>query len=234
MGSAKGKEIKISEEAINIYRAFKQKEGSEQIAGPITIQVILNICQNNPKRILEMGGGIGTISYTLLKNSDAFVDIYEVDDFCLNKLKENLSGLEGRYQIIENYRILPPQREYDLIIVDGGIGKDWDKGFASSIWFYIHYMESVKLIYIEGKRPLQRIWARKALKSKYIYKLNRYFDIDFGEDIKTGGGLEIICWPCKFWLIRWLSFLYWELREWTSIKFFILYRFNKIKKMIRL
>ena len=124
MGSAKGKEIKISEEAINIYRAFKQKEGSEQIAGPITIQVILNICQNNPKRILEMGGGIGTISYTLLKNSDAFVDIYEVDDFCLNKLKENLSGLEGRYQIIENYRILPPQREYDLIIVDGGINPE--------------------------------------------------------------------------------------------------------------
>src|SRR3989339_1817628 len=111
----------ISRDSDEIYDKFKSQSGSQNIASPVTISVLSKMCAiERPKRILEMGGGIGTISYTLLKNSDAFIDIYEDNDFCRNKLKENLSQFSGRFQIIDTYRILPPVREYDLVIIDGG------------------------------------------------------------------------------------------------------------------
>src|SRR3989344_5184809 len=98
---------------LEVYEYFRNQPGSDHIAKPTTIEVILDICEKEkPKRILEMGGGLGTISYIMLKYSDAFVDIYEDNDFCLSRLQEKISLFRGRFRIMKDYHELPPAKEY--------------------------------------------------------------------------------------------------------------------------
>jgi len=233
------RKIKIknfSQEALGIYDKFKVQVGSDSIAKPVSIQVMFDFCrQNNPSRILEMGGGIGTLSYALLKHSQAAVDIYEPDDFCLQKLKENLATFEGRYRLIEDYRILPPQREYDLVVVDGGNpSKERPRGekygYFEAVWFFLLYLKSVKHVYVEGHRHLQRLLARKALRVNYLYKSISYDDIIIGGE-QLNGGLMIVCRPSSSRLLKFLNFLFWEIVGWTTIKNFFYYKLKRIKKL---
>ncbi len=229
---------KFNNETVEIYNHFKEQVGSESGAQFFSIQNIKDICHEiKPKRVLEMGGGIGTLSYTILSNSNAFLDIYEQNSFCRSRLEENLKQFQGRYQIINTYRMLPPSREYDLMIIDGGAGKGRDKGYFQSAWFFLSYIQSIKIVYVEGRRRLQRIWARKALRQRYIYKLTKYDkkynkaeDVDekSQEGLKIGG-LKIECRPSKFRLLRLINYFFWEIREVTLFKYFILYRIKKIK-----
>lgn|GEM_PF-2422217 len=155
----------FSSEILEIHDFFGKQAGSENIAGIVTLEEMSRICQAiKPERILEMGGGIGTISYALLKFSHAFIDIYEHNEFCQGKIEENLAEFKERYQVIKDYRILPPERHYDLMIVDGGSGKGKGGGYHEAVWFFIMYLKSIKIVYIEGNRRLQRFFARKALK----------------------------------------------------------------------
>ena len=223
---------KLSNQAVEIYQKFQQQTGSERIATPVNLEALLRLCREiKPQRILELGGGIGTISYTLLNNSEAALDIYEDNEFCQKKLRENLAPFMGRFQILETYRLLPPSREYDLIVVDGGNGKSWDGGFNQAIWFYLHYLKSVKTIYVEGYRRLQRFWARNALRHRYLYNLVQYDKMDW-EGISWKGGLLMECRPSSSAIFRFLNFVYWELIEWYSIKNFLEYRWGRFKSAL--
>src|SRR3989344_9025597 len=211
----------FSQQTLDIYRQFKQQSGSEHIAKPTTIEALLQVCrEENPKRILEMGGGIGTISYLLLKNSQAVVDIYEDNDFCLGKLAEKLSEFQGgRYNIINNYHTLPPVKDYDLMIVDGGSGRKDDGGYKTAVSDILSYLDSVKTVYVEGQRHVQRTLIFKTLVKKYIYKLVRYDRIIF-EGKKLSGGLKIKCRKNNFGLLRFLNLVFWSLVEWYPVKNF--------------
>jgi hypothetical protein len=68
---------KMGKEAYGIYKLFKFDLGDSgsKAAKPNNIQTIIDICkEKNPKRVLELGGGNGTITYALMKNSGAVVD----------------------------------------------------------------------------------------------------------------------------------------------------------------
>lgn len=223
----------ISSETWEIFRKFGAQIGSEHIASPVTIEALSRLCrEHKPRRILEMGGGIGTISYILLKYSDAFLDVYEDNEFCLSKLRENLVPFEGRYQIIQNYRISPPVQDYDLMVVDGGSGKAWDGGYPLAVWFFILFLKSVKIVYVEGFRRLQRIRARRALSHRYVYKLTRY-DTMILEGKRLHGGLKIDCIPSRSRILRWINFLFWEIVEWTAIRNFFWYRFSLLRRFFK-
>jgi len=222
----------FSPEASDILNFFSRQAGSENIAGIVTLENMSEICQEiKPKRILEMGGGIGTISYALLKFSDAFVDIYEHNEFCRGKLKENLAEFNGRYQVIDDYRILPPERVYDLMIVDGGSGKGKGGGYHEAVWFFIMYLKSVKIVYVEGNRRLQRFFARKALKYNYLYKLTDYDNIIWQGE-KLHGGLKIECSPSSSRILKMANFIFWELKEWTAVKNWFAYRLGRIRQLL--
>src|SRR3989344_5049256 len=144
-----------------IYTLFRNKEGSEAMTGIVTLEAIVSFAKrNNPKTVLELGGGIGTLSYAVLKNSDAVLDVYEDNESCRNALKENLKGMEGRYTIISDYAHLPPKREYDLIVVDGGKGKGeyQSTGYPHLIAAYLYSLNSVKTIFVESQRKSQKYW----------------------------------------------------------------------------
>lgn len=191
---------------MEIYNTFKNKEGSGAIAGTATLKAIIDLVQKNkPLSVLEIGGGIGTISYAILKNCAASLDIYEQNDFCIKKLKENLKGLENRYTIISSYNQLPPKREYDLIVVDGGKGQR-DGGYPQVIAAYIHSLRSIKTIFIEGQRKSQKYWIIDALRTRFLYKPTKYKDPLGRKKI----GMQIDCKPCSSGLLKIINHLYWR------------------------
>ena len=78
----------IRSEALGIHRLFAAKAGAEHISSPIGLHVLLNICEEiKPKHVLEIGAGIGTLSYSRLKYTDAQVDMFDENAFCQGQLK---------------------------------------------------------------------------------------------------------------------------------------------------
>ncbi len=223
--------MNISTKAVEIYNNFKSLPGSEHIAKPTSISALLLICEEKkPKRVLELGGGIGTISHTLLTHSDAFVDIYEDNDYCIKRLRENLRAFQGRFSIIEDYRILPPAREYDVVIIDGGDGAPKDGGYGLAIWLFLHYIKSVRVVYVEGYRVLQRAFVRRALGKRFILKFTRYKDV-YNKGVKWHGGLRIDCSECSSGIVRFLRYVAWEIAFW--LRGIILSSISRIKRIFR-
>jgi len=192
----------------HIYELFKGKAGSEGIAGRVTLREIVRFCrEHKPRAVLELGGGIGTISYAVLSNCDAIVDIYEHNDFCIAALNENLKDYKERFSIIPDYLMLPPKREYDLIIIDGGKGKHtFDGGFPRGVNAYIHSLDSLKTIFIEGERKSQRFWVTQALRTRFIYTPQKYHDAEN----KKKGMLRIDCKPSSNEFSRLANHWYWR------------------------
>lgn len=188
-----------------IYTMFKTKQGSEAISGVATLDAVISFLKkNNFQTILELGGGIGTISYVLLSNSDASIDIYEPNEFCQKALRENLTGMGGRYSILPSYDILPPRRNYDLIVVDGGKGTGnqsigiADYGYPQLIAAYIASLQSIKTIFVEGQRKSQKFWILEALRTRFIYTPYKFFDPAGGKKI----GVQIDCRPSSNELLK--------------------------------
>src|SRR3990167_10021354 len=89
-------------------------------AGNATIEAITTyLKENDPLGVLELGGGTGALSKVILGNSRAYLDVYEHQELFQNLMKENLKGYY-KHTIIESYRLKPPEKNYDLVIVDGG------------------------------------------------------------------------------------------------------------------
>jgi len=210
--------ITPSQKAIDIYSKFKNKEGSEYIATPISIEVLLNL---NPKTVLEMGGGIGAMTYTVA-SLGAEVDVYEDNLFCQEQLSKNVP----KYTLLRDYNVSPPKKKYDLVIIDGGSGKLPDGGSVDAVNKVLNNLESFKNVYIEGGRNTQRARVRKILRNKYTYSLK-----NFTGDMK--GGLLIRCKRSNNSIFKWANYIFWELIEWTAIKNFILYRTKRYLGLIK-
>ncbi len=194
----------------NICELFKNKTGSNEIAGMVTLREVIRFCrEHKPRAVLELGGGIGTISYAVLSNCDATMDIYEHNDFCIGALNENLKEYKERFAIIPSYLSLPPRREYDLIIIDGGKGKhERDGGFPRGINAYIHSLDSLKVIFIEGERKSQRFWVTQALRTRFIYTPRKYYDAEK----EKKGMLQLDCAPSSNEFLRLANHWYWRKR----------------------
>lgn len=220
----------ISSEALETYRTFSAKDGSQHIATPITIQALIDLNKEMPIRyVLEMGAGIGTISYTLLKYTDANVDLYEDNHFCQGELAKNLSGFTERCKLLTDYSQKPTRSSYDLFVVDGGSGKGEDGGRMKIVQFLAAALDDVKVCYIEGGRHTQRTLLRRTLSRRFRYRLVEY-DYAEAEGQIFKGGLAIHCQPTRSVIIRWINFIYWEVTEWTPIKNAIVYRLQCLKK----
>ncbi|OGZ12579.1 MAG: hypothetical protein A3D67_04195 [Candidatus Lloydbacteria bacterium RIFCSPHIGHO2_02_FULL_51_22] len=193
-----------------IFILFKNQQGSDHIAGKVTIEAVVSFCKkHNPQNILELGGGIGTLSYAILKNCDGALDIYEHNDFCIRALNDNLREMSKRYTVTTDYLKLPPQREYDLIIIDGGKGKGiYDGGFPQVIASYISSLNSIGTIFIEGRRKSQRFWVAEALRARFLYTPTHYEDPTGGKK----GALRLDCKPCSNEFLRTMGHLYWRKR----------------------
>ena len=199
-----------SDEAIAIYRRFKALPGSEHIGKPVSIDALIGMCRRlRASHIVEMGCGIGALSYTLLAHSDAFVDIYEDNEFCQKALAENLKEFAGRFRVIDTYRLLPPSLDYELAVIDGGTGQDKDGGHRLAACHILLGQDRLSGVYIEGYRGLQRDLVRSTLRDRYACYFIPHKDL-YVDGKKWAGGLEVRCIRTDSVVRRWGSFLLFE------------------------
>lgn len=114
---------KISTET---YRIFSHLEGNQHIASEFAIYHILkSVKRHKLKKILEVGLGIGSISYAVLqyfenKNSAIEYSGTEENEFCKNALISNLDCHYKKIILYNDLKQINNVEKFDFIIIDGG------------------------------------------------------------------------------------------------------------------
>jgi hypothetical protein len=116
--------MKTNTRQSNLYKTFCEAEGSQNIASEYAIEKINEVVEKfGLYTILEIGLGIGSISGMLLaaKKNNLIVNYSgtESNKFCLNAIAGNLRENYYRLSIYPNLTEIPPERKFNLIIIDG-------------------------------------------------------------------------------------------------------------------
>ena len=75
--------------------------------------------QENPKNVLDIGGGTGLLTLMLAQKSNALFDCVEIENECFEQLKDNINDSKWKNQCAiynEDIREFTPEKKYDLII----------------------------------------------------------------------------------------------------------------------
>ncbi len=201
--------------AQEIYSHFKKMPDAEHIATLINIEKIIDICKSEkPNTVVEMGGGIGAISYAILSNSNAFLYIYEENEYCTKRLHENLNSFKDRYEIIPNYHTLPKNRDAEFLIIDGG-----NKEVYCPEWYLTSYLTNLKTIYIEGFRRRQYQKATEGLFFHYVFRTTKTKEKEVNGEMQKGGTI-IRCKKEESKIKRILSYIHVRLLENRRTKWF--------------
>lgn len=94
-----------------------------------------------PKRTLEIGAGIGTITSMLLY-STAEITAVEPESQFREELRKNI-GLHERLKVVADLKTV--EGPFDLVVIDGDFPKNWEKVIGKNT-----------LLFIEGIRANQR------------------------------------------------------------------------------
>ena len=110
---------------IDTYKYFSTLEGNQNIASEFALKLITKFVKSyRPKNILELGLGIGSISYAILHHSNStnqkinYVGT-EANEFCLEVLPKYLKEYYSEVTIFKTLdNVLNPEK-FDFIIIDG-------------------------------------------------------------------------------------------------------------------
>lgn len=161
-----GKQKAIAEYKIKtdkeIWSHFKNLPGSRGIASEHAIGELIKIIKRKkPKKILELGSGIGTLTYTILASLYNFFGkefsytFYTVENnkLCIEQFKKNLKDFKDKYILINDIPGLYSQGiQFDLIVIDAGGNLQGDMGKIN----IENMVERQGIIFIEGYRRYQR------------------------------------------------------------------------------
>jgi protein-L-isoaspartate O-methyltransferase len=160
--------------ARGIHDRFKDLSGSEYIASEDAVAGLIRILRRyKPRRILELGSGIGTLTFAITavmdeaRGRDYRLVMIENNDFCRSQLVVNLAGKIARGTLIRDVDEISGG-EFDLIVVDGG--SDTDVG-------YMTFLSSRGMIFVEGDREPQRTLI-EASRPSYVRSLYRSMQMD--------------------------------------------------------
>ena len=173
------------------YRKFSRAEGSQYIASEYALFRILKLVQKfQPRNILEVGVGIGTISDSIVK---AFGNSYqpevfgtEDNEFCRSQLSKNLGSSFQELKLFRTIQELPKDQKFDLIIIDG---KD------SSLQELKAHMNDRCILVVEGDRKDQTDLVRGLLPgSKFVHSITNKKNSSYSNRPKEHfqGGLKVI------------------------------------------
>lgn len=111
--------------ATDAYKYFSNLEGNQHIASEFALKSILDIISvHKPIRTMELGLGIGSIAYSVLKfATDAKQGIIyfgtESNEFCLNVLPKHLKDYFSIVQIFNSLQDISITEKFDVVIIDG-------------------------------------------------------------------------------------------------------------------
>lgn len=146
-------------DAAAIHAWFSNLAGAEHIATQHAISGLVRwLHRVRPSRVLEIGPGIGTLSYTVLRWAEgAGVPIeltcVEQDAFCRSALIENLGDFRPGPRVVSSFEEATlPDGGFSMVLVDGGT-KD-PRYFAS--------LARRAVVFVEGGRESQRALVEAA------------------------------------------------------------------------
>ena len=148
----------IEEHAQRVFIEFSEKHGSQEIARVDALRTVGEIIvRKEIKTILEIGCGIGTVTY-FLQNTECFGELrligFEKDEWCRGQLRTNVSeiSLLSELSQLESLSV-----ELDLLIIDDFLDYQVTQTLIANT--------SPKFIFIEGHRRIQRLYVLKAIKN---------------------------------------------------------------------
>lgn len=178
--------------AADAYKYFSNLEGNKHIASEFALKAILKIVHKyQPKKVLELGLGIGSISYCILdyclkaKNKIQYFGT-EKNEFCLSAIKGYLNGFYSQIKMYDSFQNVPVDEIFDLVIIDGS--DDYLKKVGSTI-------SKNGIIIIEGDRIPQLNIVRSIFpKSIYVRVVSNYKNPEYGPFSSNdfSGGLQLI------------------------------------------
>lgn len=103
------------------HAEFAALPGAEHIATEFALAHLSGLLtETRPRRVLEIGAGIGTITRLLLDHPTGveLVVSTEENEFCLGALSYNIGQETSRWKLVSSAAEAPPL-DYDLVIFDG-------------------------------------------------------------------------------------------------------------------
>lgn len=200
------KKMNNKQRAEKYYKYFSKLEGNQHIANLFALEKILDLLRiYKPKHVLEVGLGIGSISYSImdyLKNNDSKDFTYtgtEANQFCLNALSVNLKEHYSDLVIYGKIEDIPKTSLFDFIIIDGS---DDALNRISKL------ISKNGIIFIEGDRKNQQdILVKLFPKHKYVHSISNYKEPEYGPFINghwSGGGKIIYVKPTVKQNVYWI------------------------------
>ncbi len=158
--------------AKDVHDRFSKKEGAYAIATRSALEWLAACLRTfRPKRVLEMGAGIGTITELLLLHPHKVEQIISIekDEYCLNVLRSNLSNCEDpRLKVVSFPEQLAQWNfQADLIIGDGGFYRKSNEEFRT--------VTEGTIVLAEGHRPeLRRLLGNYLQNQGLIVSYEQY------------------------------------------------------------
>jgi hypothetical protein len=152
---------KLAEE---IFLRYSTKSGSEQCASLFSIKSLEFLIINNSfSKILELGGGLGTLTELMLRISESDLITVENNSFCINEIEKNLSD-QRPYKLLKDYDQIY-QFDFELLVIDVNNG-------IFNISELIKQSTNCRAIFIEGHHLAHRInISREIFRKRRIQKL---------------------------------------------------------------
>jgi len=172
--------------ANNKYLEFSKYEGSQHIASEFSIYHILRVIEDNDvKKILEIGLGIGTVPSAVFQCFRESVEYSgtEANKFCLESLKHNLKG--ESIKVYNDINTADLTQKFDLIIVDGKDG---------NLKKLMYSLSKRAIVMIEGDRKDQTTEMRSIFKkSLYVHLISGQKNHPDGpfDDNSWQGGIKV-------------------------------------------
>jgi len=150
-----------------LHEKYSAYDGSEQIALLYSLETLEELLKTRtPTHILELGGGIGTISELILVKSNAILEVIENNQFCRERMVQNLSELR-KYKLIDNYQYLSGGSLADMLVIDANNG-------IYNVSKLISLMPNIEVIFIEGHHLAHRINISLSLWRKGL--IQKFYD----------------------------------------------------------
>jgi len=188
------KEMKIAPTAEDerfakeVYERFRAKPGSARIASAFALAYLAALLrERKPRSVLELGAGIGTVTWALLAHPAGVERVVATEDvpFCLDQLEHNLDQeMKNRLHIItKSEEFASVQGPFELLIIDGVW--DWEAVAAR--------LREGSACFVEGQRKRERADLREVLRRRnldcVLTPYRRGFRIQFTWEWPTPGGV---------------------------------------------
>ena len=213
----------INKIAVENYKNFCFKEGSDYIASEFALETILKLIDKfKPKKILELGMGIGSVSDTILKFknlNDLNFEYFgtESNEFCLEQLKKNVNFYD-EIVLFSELNEIDRSNKFDFIIIDG---------LDDSLKSIVDFCDKNAILFVEGDRKAQtKVLLELFPKNKYVNIITLEKNPPYAHEGRSvnsykGGGQLIFTNPTN------MMKLFWFLEK---IKTFIKIRIKKYNR----